>query len=51
MVSKERRDLKVIHDEDDVLTDDEYSIVRGLLRKTKYACLYIPNEHLLDLGC
>ena len=48
---KERRDLKVIHDENDVLTDDEYSIVRGLLRKTKYACLYIPNEHLLDLGC
>ena len=48
---KEREDLKMIHDENDVLTDDEYSIVRGLLRKTKYACLYIQNEHLLDLGC
>ena len=48
---KERRDLKMIHDENDVLTDDEYSIVRGLLRKTKCACLYIRNEYLLDLGC
>ena len=26
------------HDENDVLTDDEYSIVRGFSRKTKYAC-------------
>ena len=34
------------HDENDVLTDDEYSIVRGFLRKTKYACLlYIGNEY------
>ena len=44
---KERRDLKMIHDENDVLTDDEYSIVRGLLRKTKYACLYIRSEYPL----
>ena len=33
------------HDENYVLTDDEYSIVRGVLRKTKYACLYIGNEY------
>ena len=37
----------MIHDENDVLTDDEYSIVRGLLRKTKYACLYIRSEYPL----
>ena len=34
---KERADLKMIHDENDVLTDDE-------LRKPKHACLYIRNE-------
>ena len=34
----------MIHDENHVLTDDEYSIIRRLLRKTKYACLYIQNE-------
>ena len=38
---KEHGDLKMIDDENDVLTDDEYSIVRGLLKKTKYACLYV----------
>ena len=42
---KERGDLKMIPGENDVLTDDEYSIIRSLLRKTKYACLYIRNEH------
>ena len=45
---KEREDLKMIHDEIDMLTDDEYSIARGLLRKTKYACLYIQNEYPLE---
>ena len=35
----------MIPGENDVLTDDEYSIIRSLLRKTKYACLYIRNEH------
>ena len=41
---KEREDLKVIHDENDVLTDDELVVVRGLLKKSKHACLYIQNE-------
>ena len=41
---KERADLKVIHDENDVLTDDELVAVRGLLKKSKHACLYIQNE-------
>ena len=41
---KERADLKMIHDENDVLTDDKLVIVRGILRKSKHACLYIRNE-------
>ena len=42
---KERADLKMIHDENNVLTDDELVIVRGLLKKSKHACLYIRNAH------
>ena len=42
---KEREDLKMIHDENNVLTDDELVIVRGLLKESKHACLYIRNEH------
>ena len=42
---KEMADLKAIHDENDVLTDDELVVVRGLLRKSKHACLYIQNEY------
>ena len=34
----------MIHDENDVLTDDELVVVRGILRKSKHACLYIWNE-------
>ena len=30
---KERADLKVIHDENDMLTYDELAVARGLLRK------------------
>ena len=44
---KERGYFKMIHDENDFLTDDELVVLRGLLRKTKHACLYIRNEHLL----
>ena len=42
---KERVDLKMIHDENNVLTDDGLVIVRGQLKKSKHACLYIRNEH------
>ena len=42
---KERGDLKTIHDENNVLTDDELVVVRDSLRNSKYACLYIRNEH------
>ena len=41
---KEKADLKAIHDENDVLPDDEL-VVRGLLRKSKHACLYIKNKY------
>ena len=40
----EMGDLKMMHDENDVLTDDELVVVRDVLRKSKHACLYIPNE-------
>ena len=42
---KERGDLKTIHDENDVLTDDELVVVRELLQKSKHACLYIRSEY------
>ena len=38
-------DLKMIHGENNVLTDDELVVVRDLLSKSKHACLYIRNEH------
>ena len=41
---KEKADLKTIHNEIYVLTNDELVVVRGILRKSKRACLYIPNE-------
>ena len=41
---KERKDLKMIHDEKDVLTDNEVVVASNFLRKSKHASLYIPNE-------
>ena len=41
---KERGDLKMIRDENDVLTEEELVVVRGLLKNSEYACLYIWNE-------
>ena len=38
---KERGDLKVIHGENDVLTDDELVAARGLLKEPRYGCLCI----------
>ena len=43
---KERVDLKAIHEENDVLTDGELAVARGLLKESKYGCLYIRNEYL-----
>ena len=42
---KERADLKMIHDENNVLTDDELVIVRDSLSTSKHTCLYIRNEY------
>ena len=42
---KEKEDLKKIHDENDVLTDEELVVARDFLRNSKYACLYIRNEY------
>ena len=41
---KERVDLKMIHDENNVLTDNEVFVARNFLKKSKHACLYIQNE-------
>ena len=43
---KERAHLKMTHDENDVLTDDELLVARDFLKKSKHACLYIQNEYL-----
>ena len=39
-----RIDLKMIHDENNVLKDDELVVARNFLKKPKHACLYIQNE-------
>ena len=41
---KERGYLKIIRDENEVLTDDELVFVRNLLKKSKHVCLYIRTE-------
>ena len=42
---KERGDLKTIHDQNDVLTDDELVVVRDLLKNSKHTCLCIRKEY------
>ena len=34
----------MIHEENDVLTDDELVIARDFLKESKYAYIYIRNE-------
>ena len=41
---KERADLKAIHEENDVLTDNELVVARNFLKSKKYGCLYKRNE-------
>ena len=41
---KARADLKTIHDENDVLADDELVVARNFLKKSRHGCLYIQNE-------
>ena len=45
---KERRDLKMIHDENDALTDDELVVARNFLKKPKHACLLWQSRQLLN---
>ena len=42
---KERADRKMIHDENNVLTDNELVVIRDFLKKLKHACLHIWNKH------
>ena len=46
---KERADLKMIHDENNVLTNDELVIVRDFLRTSKHACFIYKMNILMDL--
>ena len=43
--TKEKANLKTIHNEKSLVADDEWMIIRGLLKQSKPACLYIQNEH------
>ena len=40
----------MIHDENNVLTDDELVIVRDFSRMSEHVCLYIRNEFPHDLS-
>ena len=42
---KERADMKLIHEENDVFSNDELVVVKKVLKHSKHACLYIRNEH------
>ena len=42
---KERKDMKIIHEENDVLSNDELVVVKDVLKHSKHACLYIRNEY------
>ena len=41
---KAKIDFKMIHDENDVLADDELAVARNFFKKSKHLCLYIRNE-------
>ena len=42
---KERGDMRAIHEENDVLTNDELIVVKEHLKNVKQTCLYIRNEY------
>ena len=42
---KECGDMRTIHEENDVLTDDELIVAKEDLKNAKKACLYIRNEY------
>ena len=41
---KERADLRTIHDENDVLTDDKLVLAKGFLKKVETCVFIYPNE-------
>ena len=43
---KERDDFRLIHEENDILTNEELLLVKDKPKKSKYACLFIRVEHL-----
>ena len=42
---KLRADLKAIHEENDLLNDNDIIVVRKFFKKSKYECLYMRNEY------
>ena len=42
---KERGDMKTIHEENDVLTNNELIVVKEHLKNVKQSCLYIRHEY------
>ena len=42
---KKQADLKIMHNENNVITDDKFVIVRKLLSTSEHACLCIQNVH------
>ena len=48
---KEREDLKTIHDENDVLTDDQLVVARSILRSQNIHVYINETNVLVDLGC
>ena len=42
--SKNRDDFKKINDENDIMTDEEFTCVKNQLKKSKHACLYARLE-------
>ena len=42
---KERADFRIIHEENDVLTNEELPLAKAKLKESKHACLFIRVEH------
>ena len=42
---KDRNELKLIHDENECVSDDNFQLVKNKLKKSKYGCLILRNEN------
>ena len=42
---KERSDMLQIHDENEVLTDEELTLAKALLKASEHTCLFIRVKH------